>query len=175
MLVHQRVTILKNMSSSMGRMTSHIWNGKYKSHVPKHQPALVFPKSPLSVVENLEKPETVELRASHPAARVARVHVGWHGLAPGSPGALGFGVQTNAQSTLKATDPLVKLTVLAMENHQHFPGESTNYPFSNRFKSSAAGGRDGGFPPMGKAQKIRRKSWGKWWLEKIWCPISIWK
>ena len=30
MLVYQRVTILKNMSSSMGRMTSHIWNGKYK-------------------------------------------------------------------------------------------------------------------------------------------------
>ena len=30
------ITILKNMSSSMGRMTSHIWNGK--QHVPNSQP-----------------------------------------------------------------------------------------------------------------------------------------
>ena len=28
-LVDGAITILKNMSSSMGRMTSHIWNGKY--------------------------------------------------------------------------------------------------------------------------------------------------
>jgi hypothetical protein len=32
-------TPLKNMSSSMGRMTSHIWNGKVKN-VPNHQPAV---------------------------------------------------------------------------------------------------------------------------------------
>jgi hypothetical protein len=36
---------------------------------------------------------------------------------------------------LKATDPLVKLTVCDGKS-PNFPGESTNYPFSNRFKSS---------------------------------------
>ena len=50
-LVGGAITILKNMSSSMGRMTSHIWNGKSSSHVWNHQPAvscakLVIPGSP---------------------------------------------------------------------------------------------------------------------------------
>ena len=34
------LTILKNMSSSMGRMTSHIWNGKLKN-VWNHQPDIL--------------------------------------------------------------------------------------------------------------------------------------
>ena len=38
------ITILKTMSSSMGRIIlSHIWNGSHKSHVWNHQPAIVAP------------------------------------------------------------------------------------------------------------------------------------
>jgi hypothetical protein len=39
-LVGGAITIWKNMSSSMGRMTSHIWNGKMKkcSKPPSRQP-----------------------------------------------------------------------------------------------------------------------------------------
>jgi len=36
-LVGGAITILKNMSSSMGRMTSHIL---WKKHVPNHQPVI---------------------------------------------------------------------------------------------------------------------------------------
>ena len=37
------LTILKHMSSSMGRMTSHIlW--KKKNHVPNHQPVIIIKK-----------------------------------------------------------------------------------------------------------------------------------
>jgi hypothetical protein len=35
------LTILQHMSSSMGRMTSHIWNGQ--SHVWNHQPVYIIP------------------------------------------------------------------------------------------------------------------------------------
>ena len=43
-------TILKNMSSSMGRMTSHIWNGKYNPNVPNHQSDMLIWQSPACVV-----------------------------------------------------------------------------------------------------------------------------
>ena len=47
------LTILKNMSSSMGRMTSHIWNGN-KIHVPNHQPDYINPSlqmvNPYSII-----------------------------------------------------------------------------------------------------------------------------
>ena len=39
-LVGGAITILKHMSSSIGRMTSHIWNKK--NNVPNHQPDMEF-------------------------------------------------------------------------------------------------------------------------------------
>jgi hypothetical protein len=40
-LVGGAITILKNMSSSMGRMTSHIWNGKFKMFETTNQTTMV--------------------------------------------------------------------------------------------------------------------------------------